>query len=107
MEPSFDALIVKYLGEGFRGRRYLRYRELHALGLVHDRAGLRQWIERGGFPAPLKVAGPQGRTTLWPAIEIAQHIATRFTERDQQHPTRNEEGAPLLDFDHGDEHPCP
>jgi hypothetical protein len=77
--------------EGYRGRRYLRYVELHALGVASARASLRDWIEKGAFPAPIRIASKYGTTLVWSAVEVAQHLAECFAERDAQPPP--DEGA--------------
>jgi hypothetical protein len=84
MESSFaaaDDAIVRFLGEGFRGRRYLRYAELRSLGLISNRATLRLWTERGAFPAGIRLPGPYGTTLVWSAAEVATVLAERFAKR--------------------------
>jgi predicted DNA-binding transcriptional regulator AlpA len=94
-----DALIVQFLGSRYLGRRYLRYAELEALGLVDNRASLKLWMDDGAFPRGLKISGPTGKTLLWPAVEVAQLIAQRIRERDdipaEAAPLIDEMGAPL------------
>jgi hypothetical protein len=98
MQPGFsDSLIVQYLGEGFRGRRYLRYADLHSLGLVSNRDSLKVWIDRGAFPAGIRIAGHYGTTLLWSAAEVAEHIANCFAERDASQEKGASQGARLLD----------
>jgi hypothetical protein len=106
MQPDFsDSLIVQYLGEGFRGRRYLRYADLHSLGLVSNRDSLKDWVDRGAFPAGVKIAGNYGTTLLWSAAEVAEHIANCFAERERssrsfdasQEKGASQEAARLLD----------
>jgi hypothetical protein len=84
MESNFaasDDAIVRLLGEGFRGRRYLRYADLRSLGLISNRATLRLWIERGAFPAGIRLPAPYGTTLAWSAAEVATMLAERFAER--------------------------
>ena len=77
-----DALIARFLGSKYLGRRYLRYAELEALGLVDNRASLKLWMDAGAFPRGIKIPGPYGKVLVWLAIEIAQLIAQRVAERD-------------------------
>jgi predicted DNA-binding transcriptional regulator AlpA len=77
-----ERLIAQFLGSAFSGRRYLRYAELEALGIVDNRATLALWIRKRVFPAPLKIAGRTGKTLVWLAPEIARHVAQRASERD-------------------------
>jgi predicted DNA-binding transcriptional regulator AlpA len=77
-----DALIAQFLGSRYLGRRYLRYAELEALGVVDNRASLKLWMDDGAFPRAIKISGPYGKTLVWLAIEVAQLIAQRVAERD-------------------------
>jgi len=77
-----DALIAQFLGSRYLGRRYLRYAELEALGLVDNRGSLKFWMDGGKFPRAIKIAGPYGKTLVWLAIEVARLIAQRVAERD-------------------------
>jgi len=88
-----DALIAQFLGSRYLGRRYLRYAELEALGLVDNRASLKNWMDSGGFPRGIKIPGPYGKTLVWLAIEVAQLIAQRVAERDAS--PDNEAGTPI------------
>jgi hypothetical protein len=58
MEINVDDI----LGPRYVGRRYLRYADLVALGIVGNRGSLALWIRKGQFPAGIKIAGPYGRT---------------------------------------------
>jgi hypothetical protein len=88
-----EALIDRHLGPLYTGRRYLRFSELRSLGIVSNRATLKLWIDRGVFPAGIKLAGPRGRTLLWRADEVAQALADRTAEREHQ----NSEAPPPSD----------
>jgi hypothetical protein len=98
METKFDsddALIARFLGSRYLGRRYLRYAELQSLGLVDNRDSLKSWMDAGGFPRGIRIPGRAGKTLVWSAVEIAQHIAQRVAERDPSPPlTGNDEGDP-------------
>jgi predicted DNA-binding transcriptional regulator AlpA len=76
-----DALIARFLGSRYLGRRYLRYAELEELGLVDNRGSLDNWMKAGGFPRGIRIPGPVGKTLVWDALEVAQHIAQRVCER--------------------------
>jgi hypothetical protein len=56
-----DALIAQFLGSRYLGRRYLRYAELEALGLVDNRATLKLWMDAGGFPHQVSAAARRAR----------------------------------------------
>jgi|GraSoiStandDraft_16_1057320.scaffolds.fasta_scaffold116680_4 hypothetical protein len=71
------------LGSQYSGRRYLRYRELEALGICNNRNTLTFWIRKGRFPAGIKISGPYGKTLVWSAVEVAQHLLARAAEREQ------------------------
>jgi predicted DNA-binding transcriptional regulator AlpA len=88
-----DALIGQFLGSRFLGRRYLRYNELEALGLVDNRASLKLWMDTGTFPRAIKISGPYGKTLVWLAIEVARLIAQRVAERDAS--PDSEAGTPI------------
>jgi predicted DNA-binding transcriptional regulator AlpA len=92
---SDDALIARFLGSRYLGRRYLRYSELEALGIVDDRSTLVSWMRAGGFPRSLKIPSRYGKTLVWDALEVAQHIAQRVAARDLS-PLENEAGAPAM-----------
>jgi hypothetical protein len=77
-----DALIERYLGSRYLGRRYLRYAELEALGICDNRDSLNAWMRAGGFPGSIKIPSRYGKTLVWDAVEVAQHIAKRCAERD-------------------------
>ena len=89
-----DALIERYLGSRYLGRRYLRYAELEALGICDNRGSLVNWMRAGGFPRGIKIPGSTGKTLVWDAVEVAQHIAQRCAEREPASPD-NDEGAPV------------
>jgi predicted DNA-binding transcriptional regulator AlpA len=88
-----DAAIAQFLGNAYRGRRFLRYAELEALGLVDNRGSLQNWIDAGAFPRAVRIPGKYGKVLVWSAAEVAQLIARRFRERDE-HPTEKETGNP-------------
>jgi predicted DNA-binding transcriptional regulator AlpA len=77
-----DVLIAQFLGSRYLGRRYLRYAEIEALGLVDNRASLKLWMDAGAFPRGIKIPGPYGKTLVWAAVEVARLIAQRVEERD-------------------------
>jgi predicted DNA-binding transcriptional regulator AlpA len=52
----------------FHGRKYLRFNELVAIGLVTNRPTLKLLIKRGLFPPPLRLSP---RMLLWDVAEIA------------------------------------
>jgi predicted DNA-binding transcriptional regulator AlpA len=88
-----DGLIARFLGSKYLGRRYLRYAELEALGLVDNRGSLQNWMDVGAFPRGIKIPGPYGKVLVWLAVEIAQLIAQRVAERDAS--PDNEAGIPI------------
>jgi hypothetical protein len=89
---SDDALIARFLGGRYLGRRYLRYAELESLGLVDNRGSLKNWMDAGAFPRGIRIPGRNGKTLVWHATEVARHIAQRVAERD---PPDNDAGAPV------------
>jgi predicted DNA-binding transcriptional regulator AlpA len=89
-----DALIARFLGSQYLGRRYLRYYELEALGLVDNRASLKVWMDAGAFPRAIKISGPYGKTLVWLAIEVARLIAQRVAERDASNGAGTLQGCP-------------
>jgi hypothetical protein len=96
MQPqcdSHDALIERFLGSRYLGRRYLRYAELEALGICDNRGSLVSWMRGGGFPLAIRIPGRTGKTLVWDAVEVAQHIAQRCAAREIASPD-NDEGAP-------------
>jgi predicted DNA-binding transcriptional regulator AlpA len=98
---SADALIARFLGSRYLGRRYLRYAELEALGICDNRGSLVNWMRAGAFPRGIKIPSRYGKTLVWDAVEIAQHIAQRCAEREFASPDISEGGAsrdrPLFD----------
>jgi predicted DNA-binding transcriptional regulator AlpA len=92
-DSSDDALIARFLGSRYLGRRYLRYAELEALGICDNRGSLVNWMRAGGFPRGIKIPSRYGKTLVWDAVEVAQHIAQRCAERELASPD-NDEGAP-------------
>src|SRR5262249_40557824 len=84
MEPHLEALIARYLGPRFQGRRFLRFVEIQQIGIVSNRSTLDDWIERGWFPAGIRLAGPRGKSLVWPVSEIVELIAERAAERGVQ-----------------------
>jgi hypothetical protein len=88
-----DALIARFLGSRYLGRRYLRYAELEALGICDNRGSLVNWMRAGGFPRGIKIPGSTGKTLVWDALEVAQHIAQRCAERELA-PPDNDESVP-------------
>jgi hypothetical protein len=93
MEPLHDDTVIRFLGPRFAGRRYLRFCDLEAIGIVANRASLRSWIDRGAFPRGIRIAGPYGRTLVWPVGEIVKVLADRAAERDAS--PDNETGTPI------------
>jgi hypothetical protein len=89
MEPDLEALVAEFLGPRYAGRRFLRYHELEALGLVDNRATLKLWMDAGSFPRGLKLPGPHGKTLVWSVPELVRFLAQRAAERDPS----NEKGA--------------
>ena len=81
-----DALIARFLGSRFIGRRYLRYGELEQLGLVDNRSSLTVWMNAGAFPRGIKIPGPAGKTLVWLAVEVAQLVVQRVAEREASSP---------------------
>jgi predicted DNA-binding transcriptional regulator AlpA len=95
-----DALIARFLGSQYLGRRYLRYAELEALGICDNRSSLENWIAAGGFPRGIKIPSRYGKTLVWMAVEVARHIEQRAAEREQSPLTGNDEGSPSQDRPH-------
>ena len=48
---------------------------------VDNRGSLDNWMKAGGFPRGIRIPGPVGKTLVWDALELAQHIAQRVCER--------------------------
>jgi predicted DNA-binding transcriptional regulator AlpA len=48
-------------------RRYYRYRDLEAFGIVSNRVTLNRWIKARGFPAPVRLGE---NTAAWIASEV-------------------------------------
>ena len=94
---SDDALIARYLGSRYLGRRYLRYAELEALGICDNRGSLVNWIGAGAFPRGIKIPSRYGKTLVWMATEVAQHIAQRCAERTHASPDDSSEGGSFRD----------
>lgn len=80
------------LGPKYSGRRFLRYAELVDLGIVNNRGTLSYWIERGAFPAGIRIGGRSGRTLVWSVDEIVAVLAQRVAERSAP-PTKNPDAA--------------
>jgi hypothetical protein len=50
-------------------------------------------MRAGGFPRAIRIPGRgTGKTLVWSAVEVAQHLAQRVAERDLV--PKNAEGAP-------------
>jgi hypothetical protein len=81
MHALREDLITKFLGPRFAGRRFLRYAELEELGIVHNRACLKLWMDAGAFPRGIRIAGPYGRTLVWSVPEVVQMLTERAAER--------------------------
>jgi predicted DNA-binding transcriptional regulator AlpA len=97
MDVLRDEIVIHFLGPHYVGRRYLTFGELKSLGLVTNRASLRTWIERGVFPAGIKIAGPFGRSLRWRTDEIVKVLAARTAERDAPILSENDQGAPATE----------
>jgi hypothetical protein len=78
-----DALIAKFLGPQYRGRRFVRYRDIENLGLCDNRVSLKIWMRRGAFPSAVRISGPYGKSLRWLAVEVARLVAQRLRERDE------------------------
>src|SRR5262245_38661483 len=92
-----DGLIARFLGSKYLGRRYLRYAELEALGLIDNRGSLQNWMDVGAFPRGIKIPGPYGKVLVWLVVEIAQLIAQRVAERDaSQRASLSRDARPFL-----------
>jgi predicted DNA-binding transcriptional regulator AlpA len=65
-------------GPRFEGRRYLRYFELVELGIVSNRGTLKNLIDRGVLPAPVRLGG---RTMLFDTAELAAALRQQAAER--------------------------
>jgi predicted DNA-binding transcriptional regulator AlpA len=59
------------------GTIFYSYRELRAQGFVTDRKTLSRRIDRGQFPAPIKIGG----SLRWSRDEIDKWLAKRLAER--------------------------
>lgn len=62
------------------GTLFYSYRELRAAGYVTDRKTLERRIDRGQFPAPIRIGG----SLRWPREEIEKWYAARLAERGTQ-----------------------
>lgn len=62
----------------FHGRKYLRFNELVAIGIVTNRPTLNLLIKRGLFPPPLKLSP---RMLLWDVADIAALVERLRTDR--------------------------
>ena len=67
--------------------KLLRYRDLKASGVVNNRPTLRRWIEKEGFPPPLRLAE---NSIAWPEGEVMAWIASR--QRAAPEPELSEHG---------------
>jgi hypothetical protein len=65
--------------------RRLRYPDLVARGIVNNRATLKNWIEKQGFP-PGQLTGPNTRT--WGDGEVQGYLDNRPTEPKPVHPLK-------------------
>jgi predicted DNA-binding transcriptional regulator AlpA len=54
--------------------KYLRYRDLEALGIVANRVNLQNWIRKYNFP-PGQMLGPN--TRAWAEAEVDAWLASR------------------------------
>ena len=93
--PLPDEVVVRLLGEAYRGRRYLRFGELVTIGIAKTRPGLMKWCELGKFPRPIRIASRDGTTLLWLADEVAAHLAACVANRKTSTtPSEMETGTP-------------
>jgi predicted DNA-binding transcriptional regulator AlpA len=69
-----------FLGPAYRGRRFLRVKELIDIGLIPNRQTLSAWVAEGRFPPPLYMGR---RVPLFPVSEIAAVLAARSAEREE------------------------
>jgi predicted DNA-binding transcriptional regulator AlpA len=70
----------EFLGDAYRGRRFLRVAELIEIGLIPNRQTLSAWIAEGRFPRPMYIGR---RIPLFPVSEIVATLAQRAAERGQ------------------------
>jgi predicted DNA-binding transcriptional regulator AlpA len=59
---------------------FYSFRELRALGYVTDRVTLQRRIDRGQFPAPIRI----GSSLRWKKTEIEEWLQARMAERSKQ-----------------------
>jgi predicted DNA-binding transcriptional regulator AlpA len=59
-------------------KRYLRFADLQAQGIVGNRETLRRWQLDHGFPRPVRL-GPN--TAVYDAAEVEAWLATRTQQR--------------------------
>jgi predicted DNA-binding transcriptional regulator AlpA len=62
----------------FFGRRFLRYRDLVAVGLVNNRMTLWRMVRAGRFPPPIYNTV---QVPLWDTLELAAMLRQRAAER--------------------------
>ncbi len=62
------------------GTRFLRFKDLVALGIVANRVTLGRWIKLQGFPAGIKL-GPNSRA--WPADQVDDWLNARPAETEE------------------------
>jgi hypothetical protein len=62
----------------FFGRRFLRYRDLVAIGLINNRMTLWRSVRAGRFPPPIYNTP---HCPLWDAVELAGMLRQRAAER--------------------------
>jgi len=72
-------------------QRRLRYRDLHAKGVVRNRQTLKNWIEKRGFPAG-QLTGPNSRT--WGEDEVQDYLDSRPTAAKPALPVKRPRGRP-------------
>jgi predicted DNA-binding transcriptional regulator AlpA len=75
---------MDFFGPRFEGRRYLRYFELVELGIVTNRGTLKNLIDRGAIPPPVRLGG---RTMLFDTAELVAALGQRAAPSAARRPT--------------------
>ena len=70
---SVAPLVAMNTHNDFAGRRFLRFKELHEIGIAPSRSTLERWVSEGRFPAPVRL-GP--RVLVWDTEEIRNLLAS-------------------------------
>ena len=94
---TIDQQVAKQRRPSEEEKRYLRFRDLQARGIVANWVTLGRWIKQGRFPKPVQL-GPN--MTAWLSEEVAEWEQSLLRERDGNERTFNV-GSPKFQGDGG------